>query len=123
MLAGFLGPDCTSEDIYVADVVLKILGEGKSSRLYRKLKEEQNLVYAISSSFFSLKGTGCAYILSVFEQNNYKKVVESIEKELDLFAKEGPTQEELNRIKTNIKSDWLFDLQTFNGNSDTLLKV
>ncbi len=120
MLAGFLGPDCTSEDIYIADVVLKILGEGKSSRLYRKLKEEQNLVFAISSSFFSLKGTGSAYILAVFEQNNYKKVVESIEQELDLFAKEGPTQEELNRIKTNIKSDWLFDLQTFNEQANQL---
>lgn len=120
MLAGFLGPDSSSKDIYVADVALKILGDGKSSRLYRKLKEEQNLVYAISSSFFSLKGTGSAYILAVFEQDNYNKVIESIENELDLFLKDGPTQEELNRIKTNIKSDWLFDLQTFNEQANQL---
>ena len=120
MLAGFLGPDTTSKDIYVADVAMKILGEGKSSRFHRKLKEEQNIVYVINSSFYTLKGTGCAYILAIFEQNNYKKVIESLQNELDLFSKEGPTKEELKKAKTNIKSEWLFELQTFNEQASLL---
>lgn len=41
LLAGFLGPDMSSKDIYVADIALNILGSGKSSRLYRVLKEEK----------------------------------------------------------------------------------
>ena len=42
MLAGFLGPDMASKDIYIADVALNILGAGNSSRLNRVLKEEKD---------------------------------------------------------------------------------
>lgn len=114
MLAGFLGPDMNSKDIYVADVALNILGSGKSSRLNKVLKEEKQLVYSISSSFMTLHGTGSAYISAVFDKNNYEKVKEALIEQLDKFTAEGPTQEELNKIKINMKSDWLFDLQTVN---------
>ncbi|MBO7611733.1 MAG: insulinase family protein [Elusimicrobia bacterium] len=114
MLTGFLGPDMSSKDIYVADVALNVLGSGKSSRLNRILKEEKELVYSISSSFMTLNGTGTAYISAIFDKNNYEKVKDILIQELDKFTNEGPTQEELQKIKINMKSDWLFDLQTFN---------
>jgi predicted Zn-dependent peptidase len=62
----------------------------------------------------TLNGTGTAYISAIFDQSNNEQVQNAIIQELDKFANEGPTQEELNKIKINIKSDWLFDLQTFN---------
>ena len=114
MLAGFLGPDMSSKDIYVADVALNVLGAGKSSRLNRILKEEKQLVYSISSSFMTLNGTGTAYISAIFDKTNYEQVKDTLIRELDKFTAEGPTQEELQKIKINMKSDWLFDLQTFN---------
>ena len=114
MLAGFLGPDMSSKDIYVADVALNVLGAGKSSRLNRILKEEKQLVYSISSSFMTLNGTGTAYISAIFDKTNYEQVKDALIQELDKFTAEGPTQEELQKIKINMKSDWLFDLQTFN---------
>jgi len=114
MLAGFLGPDMSSKDIYVADVALNVLGAGKSSRLNRILKEEKQLVYSISSSFMTLNGTGTAYISAIFDKTNYEQVKDALIQELDRFTAEGPTQEELQKIKINMKSDWLFDLQTFN---------
>jgi len=114
MLAGFLGPDMSSDDIYTADIALNILGSGKSSRLYRTLKEEKNLVFAVGSSYMTLRGTGAAFISAVFEQNKYDEVVKALTDEINKFAEEGPSREELNKIKTNIKSDWLFGLQTFN---------
>ncbi len=114
MLAGFLGPDISSKDIYAADVALNILGDGKSSRLNKILKEDKQLVYSVSSSFLTLAGTGSAYISAVFDKNKYKKVVSEITAVLDKFADEGPAQQELDRVKINIKSDRLFDLQSFN---------
>lgn len=114
LLAGFLGPDMSSDDMYAADVALNILGSGKSSRLYRTLKEDKKLVFAISSSFMTLKGTGSAFISAVFEQQKYDEVMTNITAEIDKFAKDGPTEEELSKIKMNIKADWLFSLQTFN---------
>jgi zinc protease len=120
LLAGFLGPDMSSKDIYIADVALNILGSGKSSRLYRVLKEEKNIVFSISSSFMTLRGTGSAYIVAVFEQSKYDEVVANIESELEKFKNEGPTKTELQKIKTNIKSSWLFGLQTFSEQASQL---
>jgi len=120
MLAGFLGPDMSSKDVYVADVALNILGAGKSSRLNKVLKEEKQLVYSISSSFMTLNGTGTSYISAIFDQNNYEQVKDTLIQELDKFTNEGPTREELQKIKINMKSDWLFDLQTFNEQASLL---
>ena len=120
MLAGFLGPDMSSKDIYVADIALNILGEGNSSRLNRVLKEEKQLVYSISSSFMTVNGTGVNYISAIFEKDNYEKVQEALFKELDKFIKDGPTREELDKVKINIKADWLFGLQTVNEQANQL---
>lgn len=120
MLAGFLGPDMESEDIYVADVALNILGYGKSSRLNKVLKEDKGLVYSINSSFMTLHGTGSAYISLIFDHSKYMQVKEELINELEKFAKTGPTEEELNKIKTNMKADWLFNLQTFNEQASSL---
>ncbi len=120
MLAGFLGPDMSSKDIYVADIALNILGEGNSSRLNRVLKEEKQLVYSISSSFMTVNGTGVNYISAIFEKDNYEKVQEALFKELDKFIKDGPTWEELDKVKINIKADWLFGLQTVNEQANQL---
>ncbi len=120
MLAGFLGPDMDLKDIYVADVALNILGAGKSSRLNKVLKEEKQLVYSISSSFMTLHGTGTAYISAIFEKDKYEEIKNTLIQELDKFTKEGPTQEELKKIKTNMKADWLFDLQTVNEQASLL---
>lgn len=120
MLAGFLGPDMSSEDIYTADVALNILGAGKSSRLNRILKEQKQLVYSIGSSFMTFNGTGTNYISAVFEEKNYDKVLENLIQELDIFTLEGPTQEELQKVKTSMKADWLFGLQTLNDQAGQL---
>jgi len=61
----------------------------------------------------TLRGTGSALISAVFEPSKYDEVVKAMETELDKFTKEGPTESELNKIKTNIKSSWIFGLQTF----------
>ena len=120
MLAGFLGPSMSSKDVYVADVALNILGSGKSSRLNRVLKEEKQLVYSISSSFMTLNGTGTAYISAIFDKNNYEQIKDTLVQELDKFTNEGPTKEELQKIKVNMKADWLFELQTFNEQASLL---
>lgn len=120
MLAGFLGPDMNSKDVYVADVALNILGAGKSSRLNKVLKEEKQIVYSINSSFMTLNGTGTSYISVIFDKDKYEQVKDILIKELDKFTIEGPTQEELQKIKVNMKSDWLFELQTFNEQASLL---
>jgi zinc protease len=111
MIGGFLGPDIDSQDIFAADLAMTVLGGGKSSRLNRSLKEEQ-LVYLISSSFYGSKGTGLFYIAAVFDAKNLEKVKSEIHKQIEKIIQEGISQEELNRAKAIIKTDWAFSHET-----------
>jgi predicted Zn-dependent peptidase len=108
MLSGFLAPDVNDEDIYVADLVADILGGGKSSRLYKFLYENKHLVYAIDSTFSVEKGGGNIYIASVFGPNNLEAIKEEIEKQIEDIIDNGVSEEELNRSKLLLKTDWHF---------------
>ena len=58
-MGGFIGPDISKDKLqYTADVLAFILGGGRSSRLYRTLKEEKRLVYSISVSYWTQRGSG-----------------------------------------------------------------
>jgi zinc protease len=89
-----------------------ILGGGRSSRLYRVLKEEKQLVYTISSSFYTTKETGIIYIVSIFEAANLEKIKAEIANQIDLIIKDGVTAEEINRAKVTVKTQWSFAHET-----------
>jgi predicted Zn-dependent peptidase len=112
MLSGFLASDIDDEDVYTADLAADILGGGKSSRLYKSLYEKQHLVYAIDSTFSVEKGAGNVYIASVFEPKNLKAIKEEIEKQIEDIVNNGIDEEELNRSKLLLKTDWQFSNET-----------
>jgi predicted Zn-dependent peptidase len=112
MITGFLGPSVNEEDIYVADLAVNILGGGKTSRLYRVIYEQKHLVYTIESFFVTGKGTGNIYIISTFDPKNLEDIKIEIKKQIENIISEGITEEELNRVKLLIKTDWNFSLET-----------
>ncbi|MCL2799331.1 MAG: insulinase family protein [Endomicrobia bacterium] len=112
LVSGFLGPDITSDDIFTADLAMSVLGGGKSSRLYRVLKDEKQLVYSIGSSFMTVKGTGIAYVSAVFAPENLDEIKAEIKKQIEDIIKNGITEEELNRAKLAFKTSWNFSHET-----------
>ncbi|MCL2144327.1 MAG: insulinase family protein [Endomicrobia bacterium] len=111
MFFGFLGPDASSDDIFAADLAMHVLGGGKSSRLYRVLKEEKQLVYSIGSSFQSMKGTGAVYVSAVFDPANYEKIKEEINAQIQNMIDSGISGEEIERAKISMKSSWSFSFE------------
>jgi predicted Zn-dependent peptidase len=112
MFSGFLASDIDAQDVYVADLASGILGGGKSSRLYKSLYEKRHLVYAIDSTFSVEKGTGNIYITSVFEPKNLESIKEAIERQIEEIVNNDITEEELNRSKLLLKTDWQFSNET-----------
>ncbi|MDR1195343.1 MAG: insulinase family protein [Endomicrobium sp.] len=108
LISGFLGPDASSDDIFAADLTMQVLGGGKSSRLYRVLKEEKQIVYSINSSFQTMRGTGCVYITAVFEPENYEEIKKEISVQIQNILDNGITVEELERAKLSMKTGWSF---------------
>ncbi|MDR3306156.1 MAG: insulinase family protein [Endomicrobium sp.] len=112
MLSGFLASDIDDEDIYVAALAADALGGGKSSRLYKSLYEKKHLVHAVDASFSVEKGAGNVCITSVFKPRNLEAIKEEIEKQIENIINNGITEEELNRSKLLLKTDWQFSNET-----------
>ena len=62
LMMGFRGVNISNNETYALDVLAEILGGGKSSRLYRDIKEQKGLAYSISASNGSYKDDGIFYI-------------------------------------------------------------
>jgi predicted Zn-dependent peptidase len=112
-LGGFVGPDAKSDDQFTADITATILGGGRSSRLFRQLREEKQLVYAISSSFWSQRGSGAFAVSAIFDPKNEKQVLSGINAEIRRLMEKGPDDAELRRAKEMIKAQWFFGLETY----------
>ncbi|MDR3112784.1 MAG: insulinase family protein [Endomicrobium sp.] len=111
LFSGFLGPVISNDDIFTADLAAEILGGGKSSRLYRVLKEEKQIVFHIGSSFFTSTGNGAFYVSAVFDPANLEEVKNEIKTQIEKIAKEGVNEEELKRAKLSIKTEWSFSFE------------
>ena len=76
-----------------------ILGEAMSSRLFQRLREEQGLVYSVSSGAHLQRDDGVFYISAGLEPGNLTKAVDLIAEELRQLAAKGPAAAELKRAK------------------------
>jgi zinc protease len=113
LLAGFLGPVINSEEQFTADVAGTILGSGRASRLHKRIREEKQLAYHIGASFWTQRGTGVMVISSVFDPEKESELIEEIASVIKVLEEDGPSQEELNRAKQMIKSEWYFGNEVF----------
>lgn len=120
-IGAFLGPaiDDTAGE-YTADVVSGLIAGGRSSRLVKKLREEKQLVYSIGSQYWGMKGRGLVIISAAIPPGKEKQAEKETLKELDTMMKEGPTDAELARVKTILRSGWFFGQETFHDQAATM---
>jgi zinc protease len=105
-------PSIFDEDVAVADLTSMILGFGESSRLYHALYRENHLVNSVSASSWTPSATGMFVFdvdASTEQLGKFRKV---LDKEIKRFCDEGPSSNELERVKTNIETDRIYSRQT-----------
>jgi predicted Zn-dependent peptidase len=89
-----------------------ILGGGMSSRLFQSVREEQGLVYHISSELTLYRDSGAMGIYAGTSPGTLGRVVSSVMKELR-GMKDGPVSgEELRRSKENLKASVVLGLES-----------
>lgn len=118
---GFHIPQFGDEDMYALDVLSVILGEGKSSRLYKKLREEESLVHSISSFSFTPFYEGIFSISAVMKQENAEKVKRKIFEEIQRISEEGINKEELERVKNRLRMQELSRQETLEDRAEELV--
>ncbi len=109
-----------SPDSPVLDVLAQIAGHGETSRLYRSLRDEKQLVYGINASAFTPADPGMFEITAVLDGNNMLPAFEATLAELFKLKYFSVTDEEIKRAKRGLESDFVFNLERVEGQARVL---
>ncbi len=106
------------------DLAADVLGEGKSSRLYRNLVYERRMAADIAAVQQSRELSGFFQVISTATPGHtLAEIDEQITRELDVMAVSGPAPEELDRSHAQAEAHFVYRVQTvggFGGKSDQL---
>lgn len=106
-------PDFKDPDQIVLSVISEILYSGKSSRLYKELVDKKRLVNTVYAYNMENTNPGLFIFLAVC---NHGIKAEDVEKEIveqiELMKNTQVTAEELEKVKINTKSDFIYSLES-----------
>lgn len=91
-----------------------ILGGSMSSRLFQTLREEKGLVYTIGAANDTYAETGLFNIYAGTGTGEMDEAMECIRNEVSEMAKNGVTEEELDRTKEQIKGNLIMGMENTN---------
>ena len=114
-----IGP-FADQDTPVIDVIAGILGNGDASRLYNRLRNKQGLVYSINASAFTPLGPGLFEISAVLDQDKIPAAIDSALTELYALKYAPVDEDELARVKLNVESDFVYNLERVEGQARVL---
>ncbi|MCX6639984.1 MAG: pitrilysin family protein [bacterium] len=113
LLAGYHVPNAVAEDMAALQVASRILSNGESSRIYRKMVYEDKLALYAGGSADESKDPSLFY---AYCGMNIGKDVAEGEKELfdiiEGLTKNPPTDEELQKAKNQMEAEYIFNMQT-----------
>ena len=115
MMIGYRGADVFNNDTYALDVLSTILGEGRTSVLYQKIKEQKQLAYSIGASNATYKEDGIFWINANFTPENMEQLENNIFSEITNIQKYGVTQEQLDIAKSIIERDTYYSRESISS--------
>ena len=100
------------EKRYAASVLNTVLGGGMSSRLFQNIREKRGLAYAVFSEISAFRDTGCISVYAGTSRESVRQVVRLILDEFRQLKQEPVPEEELRRVKDNLKGSLLLSLES-----------
>ena len=106
-------PNFLHEDQFALSALSELLSSGKSSRLNQVLIDEKQLVNTVYSYNMELKDPGVYMFLAVCNPGvDAKDVEEVLWEEINKLKSGDIKKEELEKVKKNTKSDFIFSLES-----------
>jgi len=101
-----------SEKRAALNILSHILGEGSSSRLFQRLREENGITYQINSFVNSFLEVSTFGVYFSTNENSALKAVDLVNKELDKIRTAKVSDKELQKAKEYIKGNLLMSLES-----------
>src|SRR6266496_1951762 len=113
-------PEVTNPDVPALDLLSTILGDGRSSRLYRRVREEAGLAFGISAFSYTPGDPGLFGIDATLDPKKREAAEQLALQIIDEVKQTGVTADELEKAKKIMLSQHLGALTTMRGQaSDT----
>jgi len=112
-LLGYHIPSMKDEEFPAVYLLSRVLGDGKGSRLYRKIVYEMRLASSISSWVDWNSYPGLLYIYATLSAGRKKEELEkAVLEEIEKIRKEGIDEEEIERARNRALSSMLMNFQS-----------
>ena len=113
-------PELTNPDVPALDLLSTILGEGRSSRLYRRVREEAGLAFRISAFSYTPGDPGLFGIDATLDPKKREAAEQLALRIVDEVKQAGVTADELAKAKKITLSHHLGALTTMRGQASDI---
>lgn len=115
-------PGVAKEDdrLFPLSILNTYLGGGMSSRLVKKIREDEGLAYSVYTFTGSYSDTGAFIVSAGTRPENCQRVIDIIMEELDDVRQNGITQEELDKTFSQLKGSLFMGLETVSSRMNKL---
>lgn len=117
-------PEWGNEELAYLDLASDVLAAGKTSRFYKRLVYDEQIATDVSA-YYSPGEIGSQFTIqaTVKPGGDLAEVEKALDEEFEKFLNEGPTEEELSRVKTRHIAGFVRGVERiggFGGKSDIL---
>lgn len=120
LFVGLPGTDLGDDDRFALGVINTVLGGGMSARLFRLIREERGLAYAVYSVALHYSDAGAWLVYAGVAPERVDEVLELILGEFASLRRDGISREELRLAKAKLRGNLILDLE---GNSDRMFRL
>jgi zinc protease len=112
---GWAAPRSDDPDGFAIDLLASILAGTESSRLARRLRDEERIVTGINMSYAALVAGGIVSLRAELEAKDVARAEQIILEEIGKIQESGPTEEERHLAVTKFESEHAFSVETSEG--------
>ena len=112
---GLAGPTSSDDDRFPLEVVNSVLGDGPSSRLFRSVREDRGLAYAVASNVTCYSDCGLWLTYAGVAPKTISRVIGLVSAEFERLRIEPIPDDELELAKSKLRGHLILGLET-NGN-------
>ena len=113
-------PEITHPDVPALDLLAGILGDGRSSRLYQRVRERAGLAYSVSAFSYTPGDPGLFGVDATVDAKKRDAAQQLILQMIDEVKQNGVTAEELAKSKKTSLSHHLHALTTMRGQASDI---
>ena len=112
LILGWPAVDMTHPDRHPLKLIGRLLGVGGSSRLYQRLREEQQLAYTVATAAATYEDIGHFAIYTACQPDKVDTVRAAIFEEMVRLREQSVDDEELGRVKTSYEGSLAVNFET-----------